>query len=250
VAPEDPGAGGEPGATAIARHPHLTAPRPQGTLRIDCHVHTMWSGDSTTTPQELAAAVSAAGIDVVCITDHGTIAGARRIMQSGDFPCRVVVGQEQRTPEGEVIGLFLGERIPAGLRSALDAARSIRDQGGLVYLPHPFDPMRHRLSDEALAQLAEAGLVDVVEVLNAKTSLRQAGVKAESYAADNGIAAGAGSDCHVPEAMGAAYVEAPSFAADDPTGFLTALAAGHIVGHRSDPPRPWRSRIVPSSLER
>jgi predicted metal-dependent phosphoesterase TrpH len=250
VAPEHPGVGADASSAALARHPHLAAPRPQGTVRIDCHVHTMWSGDSTTTPHELAAAVSAAGMDVVCITDHGTIAGAQRIVESGDFPCRVVVGQEQRTPEGEVIGLFLSERIPAGMLSALDAARSIREQGGLVYLPHPLDPMRHRLSDDALAQLAEKGLVDVVEVLNAKTSLRQAGLAAESFAADNRIAAGAGSDCHVPEAMGAAYVEAPSFPAGDPTGFLTALAVGRIIGHRSDPPRAWRSRIVPSSLER
>jgi predicted metal-dependent phosphoesterase TrpH len=250
VAPERPGEAADSRAAALARHPHLAAPRPQGTLRLDCHVHTMWSGDSTTTPQELAASVAAAGVDVVCITDHGTIAGARRIAESGDFPCRVVVGQEQRTPEGEVIGLFLNERIPFGMRSAIEAARSIRDQGGLVYLPHPFDPMRHRLSDAALSQLAEEGLVDVVEVLNAKTSLRQAGLKAESYAAGNRIAAGAGSDCHVPEAMGAAYVEAPSFPAGDPAAFLTALAAGRIVGHRSDPPRAWRSRIVPSRLER
>lgn len=231
-----------PSASAVTRHPHLGTPRPPGTVRVDCHSHTMWSGDSTTTPDELAAAVEESGIDVLCITDHSTIAGALRL--GAELPCRVVIGQEQRTPEGELIGLFLAERIPPGQRSVEDVAHAIRAQGGLVYVPHPFDPMRHRLAEAALERLCEEGLVDVIEARNAKTSLESLNAEAAAACARFGVAAGAGSDAHVPEALGAAYVEMPDF--DGPTEFLELLGSASVVGHHFDSARPWRSRIVPS----
>ena len=232
---------------AAERHPHLAEPRSPGMLRVDCHLHSMWSGDSTTTPEELAAAVRDAGVDVLCITDHGTVAGAERLASSGELGCRVVVGQEQRTPDGELIGLFLSERLPAGLPSAVALAGVIRQQGGLVYVPHPFDPMRHRLRERALVELAAAGLVDVVEAFNAKTSLPHLNERAAAFAESEDVAAGAGSDAHVPEALGAAYVEMPDFADGDAQAFLAGLRAGRIVGHHSDPARAWRPRVVPST---
>ena len=158
-----------PSADALARHPHLAAPLPDGWVRVDLHSHTMWSGDSTTTPDELHGAIVASGIDVLCITDHNAIRGAVELADS--LPCRVVVGEELRTHAGEIIGLFLTERIPMGIPPA-EAARAIRDQGGVVYVPHPFDPMRRNMTEPALYELAQQGLVDAVEVLNAKTSLR------------------------------------------------------------------------------
>ncbi len=203
----------------------------------------MWSGDSTTTPAELAEALAATGIDVLCITDHGTIRGAERLV--GELDCHVVVGQEQRTPEGEVIGLFLTERIPAGLRSAAEAAAFVRAQGGLVYVPHAFDPMRHRLSGVALEQLAAEGLVDVIEVHNAKTALAQLNAEAAAAASRLGLARGAGSDAHVPEALGAAYVEM-EWDGVGAESFLSGLRSGSVVGHHFDAARLWRPRIVPS----
>ena len=131
-----------PTADALGRHPHLAAPRPPGWVRVDMHSHTMWSGDSTTTPDELAGAVAAAGLDVLCITDHQTVAGARRL--AGELACRVIIGEELRTHAGEIIGLFLTERVPAGT-APRQAAEAIRGQGGIVYVPHPFDPMRRNL---------------------------------------------------------------------------------------------------------
>jgi predicted metal-dependent phosphoesterase TrpH len=205
----------------------------------------MWSGDSTTTPDELAAAVNESALDVVCITDHGTISGALRL--SAELDCLVVVGQEQRTPEGEIIGLFLSERIPAGCRSALEAARHVRQQGGVVYIPHPHDPMRHRISPDALERLAGEGLVDVIEVRNAKTSLEHPNEEAAATASRLGLLAGAGSDAHVPEALGAAYVEVAEF--EGVEGFLAAMRQGRVVGHHFDLARPWRRRIVPSTRQ-
>jgi predicted metal-dependent phosphoesterase TrpH len=230
-----------PSPDAVQRHPHLAAPQPDGRVRVDLHTHTMWSGDSTTTPEEFAAAVAASGLDVVCITDHNSIAGAVELQDRVD--ARVIVGEELRTAAGEIIGLFLTDRIPMGV-GPLDAARAIRDQGGVVYVPHPFDPMRRNLSEAALYELAEHDLIDAIEVLNAKTSLASLNRRAAAFAAEFGIVGGAGSDGHVPDALGAAYVEIDRF--DTPLEFLAALATGDVVGHHWDEPRPWSPRIVPS----
>ena len=226
---------------AIERHPHLKVPQPHGRVRVDLHTHTMWSGDSTTTPDEFADAVVASGLDVVCITDHNTIDGALELRDR--LACRVVVGEELRTAAGEIIGLFLTERVPMG-GSHVDAAKAIRDQGGVVYIPHPFDPMRRNLSEPALYELAEADLIDTVEVLNAKTSLTSLNGRAAEFAAAFGIVGGAGSDGHVPDALGAAFVEMDDFAT--PMEFLASLAGADVIGHHWDEPRPWTPRIVPS----
>ncbi|MEZ5215961.1 MAG: PHP domain-containing protein [Ilumatobacteraceae bacterium] len=234
-----------PRSEAIARHPHLADPCPPGWVRVDLHSHTMWSGDSTTTPDELERSIAESGLDVLCITDHQAIAGAAQLTDRlADLGCRVVVGEELRTHAGEIIGLFLTERIPAGTPPR-HAAEMIRDQGGVVYVPHPFDPMRRNLAEPALDELVEAGLVDALEVLNAKTSLRSLNERAAAYAREHELLAGAGSDAHVPDALGAAYVQMPDF--DGPQDFLVALASAQVVGHHWDLPRPWSPRIVPST---
>lgn len=202
----------------------------------------MWSGDSTTTPDEIAATVTEAGIDVLCITDHNAIKGALELVDR--LPCRVIVGEELRTHAGEIIGLFLGERIPIGTTPA-EAARAIRSQGGIVYIPHPYDPMRRNITEPALDALIADGLVDAIEVINAKTSLRSLNDRAAATAAQHGLASGAGSDAHVPDAIGAAYVEMPDF--DGPLDFLAKLRLGRVVGHHWDEARPWSSRILPGT---
>jgi predicted metal-dependent phosphoesterase TrpH len=233
---------GRPHAAAIERHPHLAAPRRPGHVRVDLHSHTMWSGDSTTTPEEIEDAVIASALDVLCITDHNSLKGAQELAER--LPCRVVIGEELRTHAGEIIGLFLTEHVPFGV-SPREAAERIRAQGGLVYVPHPFDPMRRNLSEAALVDLVDAGLVDAIEVFNAKTSLQHLNDRAGAFAAERGLAAGAGSDAHVPDALGAAYVEMPDFT--DAASFLAALEGAAVIGHHFDAARPWRARIVPST---
>ena len=231
-----------PTAAAIERHPHLAEPLRDGWVRVDLHSHTMWSGDSTTTPDELLDAVVACGIDVLCITDHNAIRGALEV--AANLPCRVIVGEELKTHAGEIIGLFLNERVPIGVQPR-EAARLIRDQGGLVYIPHPFDPMRRNLEESAMRDLANDGLIDAIEVLNAKTSLKSLNAKAAAFAEEFDLAGGAGSDAHVPLALGAAYVEMPDF--DGPTDFLAKLRVARVVGHHWDQHRPWSPRVVPST---
>lgn len=234
----------QPQPAAIACHPHLAQPLPAGWVRVDLHSHTMWSGDSTTTPEEIEESVAEAGLDVLCITDHHAIRGARELApRLAELGCRVIVGEEMRTHHGEIIGLFLSERIPHGEHSVA-AAQAIRAQGGLVYVPHPFDPTKRNLAEPALVGLVEAGLVDAIEVLNAKTSLTSLNQRAADFAAANDLAAGAGSDGHVPHALGAAYVEMPDF--EGPAEFLQSLRVGRVVGHHWDEHRPWRPRILPS----
>lgn len=231
-----------PPPAAAARHPHLADARPSGWVRVDLHMHTMWSGDATTTPDELREAVAASGIDVLCITDHGTINGAVELATA--LGCRVVVGEEVRTGAGEIIGLFLKERLPFGMKAA-EAVAAIRSQGGVVYVPHPFDPVRHCLTEGALEALASEGALDAIEVFNAKVSLQHLNRRAADFAMHHGLAGGAGSDAHEPSAIGAAYVEMPDF--DGPASFLRSLREGRVVGHHYDAPRAWRARVVPST---
>jgi predicted metal-dependent phosphoesterase TrpH len=202
----------------------------------------MWSGDSTTTPDEVEEAVTASGLDVLCITDHNSLKGASELAEQ--LPCRVIIGEELRTHAGEIIGLFLTEHVPFGI-SPREAAERIRDQGGLVYVPHPFDPMRRNMAEPALIDLVDAGLVDAIEVFNAKTSLAHLNDRAAAFAAERGLPGGAGSDAHVPDALGSAYAEMPDFT--DAASFLASLQSAHVVGHHFDAARPWRPRIVPST---
>jgi predicted metal-dependent phosphoesterase TrpH len=105
--------------------------------------------------------------------------------------------------------------------------------------------MRRNLSEPVLDALIDAGMVDALEVINAKTSLRSLNERAASTAATHRLAAGAGSDAHVPDAIGAAYVEMPDF--DGPKDFLDKLRLGQPFGHHWDEPRPWSARVLPGS---
>jgi predicted metal-dependent phosphoesterase TrpH len=165
---------------AIERHPHLAQPCPDGWVRVDMHSHTMFSGDSTTTLDEIVESVVEAGIDILCVTDHNAIEGAVRLQKALDGVCRVIVGEEVRTHTGEIIGLFMTQKVSYGA-SAADTASQIRDQGGIVYIPHPFDPMRRNLTEESLIQITELGLVDAIEGHNAKTSLQSLNKRAVAF---------------------------------------------------------------------
>jgi predicted metal-dependent phosphoesterase TrpH len=203
-------------------------------VRVDCHLHLVHSGDASTTIDELAERVEAERLDVVCVTDHHTIEGALEALQR-DVGARVIVGEEMRTPVGDLIGLFLKERVPYVL-PVREAATRIRGQGGLVYAPHPCDRLRAGLGDDALADLAQAGLLDIVEVFNAKVRHAEDNDHAAEVARRLGLVGGAGSDAHDPEGLGAAYLEMPDF--DGPADFLAKLPEARVTGiYRDHAPR-------------
>jgi predicted metal-dependent phosphoesterase TrpH len=209
---------------------------PPGWVRVDCHLHTAASGDAVTTIDELAERVGRLGLDVVCVTDHNVISAALAAAER-DIGARVVIGEEIRTPDGDVIGLFLAERIPYVLPLA-QVVSLIRGQGGLVYLPHPFDPGRSSLG-EAAVSLCEAGGADIIEAFNAKIEDQARNDRAAQLADRYGLPAGAGSDAHDPDGIGAAYLEMPDF--DGPRSFLAALREAVITGEY----RPHAIRYAP-----
>jgi hypothetical protein len=157
---------------------------PAGLVRLDCHLHTVASGDAVLTIEQLADRTRHAGVDVVCVTDHNVISAAADASEAaarGNLDVRIIVGEEIRTPDGDVIGLFLTERIPYVLPLAEVVAR-IRGQGGLVYVPHPFDPVRSSVGQD-LPLLCAEGDVDIIEVFNAKIDDQALNDKAGAVAA-------------------------------------------------------------------
>lgn len=198
-------------------------------IRVDCHLHTALSGDAVTTIDELAERVERERLDVVFITDHNVTAAAVEAAERG-IGARVIVGEEIRTQDGDVIGLFLTERIPYVLPLG-EAISQIRERGGLVYLPHPFDPGRSTLKPAISERLCAEGIADVIEVFNAKIENQEWNLRAVDLAARYDLPGGAGSDAHDPEGIGAAYLEMPDF--DGPKDFLAALRDATVVGeHR------------------
>lgn len=195
-------------------------------IRVDCHLHTALSGDAVTTIDELAERVEQERLDVVFITDHNVTAAAFTAAERG-IGARVIVGEEIRTTKGDVIGLFLTERIPYVLPLA-EAIGLIRTQGGLVYLPHPFDPGRSTLDPAISGQLCADGSVDVVETFNAKIENQEQNRLAADLAARYDLPGGAGSDAHDPEGVGAACLEMPDF--DGPADFLASLRQATVIG--------------------
>jgi predicted metal-dependent phosphoesterase TrpH len=219
------------------------ASRP-GWVRADCHLHTIASGDAWTTLDQLAERVVEVGLDVVFITDHNVTSAAVTAMERG-IGARVIVGEEVRTPSGDIIGLFLTERIPYVLPLAEVTGR-IRAQGGLVYAPHPFDPERAGIRPQVLESLVEAQMLDIVEVFNAKLANYAYNLAAVEFAEHFDLPPGVGSDAHDPHGVGAAYIEVPDF--DGPTEMLAALRRGRVVGeYRPHAPRyPTRQSVAPA----
>jgi predicted metal-dependent phosphoesterase TrpH len=170
-------------------------------------------------------------IDCLAITDHNTIHGAFEMKEIAPPWLNIIVGEEVKTTEGEIIGFFLREEIPPRM-SPRETVAAIKEQGGLVSIPHPFDRVRpSRLDAESL--LAVVSDVDIIEVWNSRTSFQVDNVKAEEFARRFNKLQGAGSDAHVEYELGKAYVEMPRFATKEE--FLLSLAQGHVVGRRSNP---------------
>lgn len=214
-------------------------------MRIDLHTHTHRSGDSTTTFEDYADAFLRSGLAYVAVTDHLTIDGALEMQALlGDA---VIIGQEMRVAEGELIGLFITKRIPPGL-TAEKAAGMIRAQQGLVYVPHPGDALRVSVSLDCLRELCSRDLVDVIEVANSKVAPDGSIPGAREIATAHGIAAGAGSDAHVESAIGSTYIVAPDLRVDGPDALIRALNSGEVRSTHADPPRRWRPRIVPPTV--
>ena len=198
-------------------------------LKADFHIHTEYSMDSNTPLEKVISRCLETGINCIAIADHGTVEGALKMQSIAPF--RVIVAEEILTSLGDIIGMFLKETIPSGLSGEQVISR-IRAQGGLVYIPHPFDTLfRHALGGNMLEALAEQ--IDIIEVFNARSAFPSYSAKARAFAQKYGIPGSAGSDAHTPGEIGNAYVEMPEFNGKD--DFLNALARGKVFGHMASP---------------
>lgn len=199
--------------------------------RMDLHIHTRASYDCLSPVEDVLRVARERGLDRIAITDHNEIDGALAAWDRD--PGRVIVAEEVRTAEGfDVIGLFLKEKIPARTPAA-DVARAIREQGGVVYIPHPFASGKGGGGDGGAFLESLLPWIDVVEVLNARLHRPDLNRRAERWAAVHGRPAGAGSDAHTLAEIGRATVQVRPF--DGRDDFLDALAAGRVRGASSGP---------------
>ena len=198
-------------------------------MKADLHIHTKYSLDCNTSLEQIISRCEEIGINCIAIADHGTVEGALKIQDIAPFP--VIVAEEILTHHGEIMGMFLKEGISSGL-SAEETISSIRAQGGLVCIPHPFSVFRaSALDTNMLEEMIEQ--IDIIEVFNARSLLHRSSAKAQIFAQKYGIPGSAGSDAHTPCEIGNGYVEMPEFNGRD--DFLDALAEGKVFGHRTNP---------------
>jgi glycosyltransferase involved in cell wall biosynthesis len=218
------------GQLAARRHDDRARPEVRARLRgrelidVDLHMHTDHSHDCATPVDALLAAARERGLGAIAVTDHNEIAGALEARARAEG-VKVIVGEEVKTADqGEVIGLFIEEKIPRGM-SLAETIAEIKGQGGLVYVPHPFDRMHSVPDYEHLLSVVDE--VDAIEVYNPRVAVGRFNEEAARFAAKYRIPAGAGSDAHVTQGLGSARIRMRDF--DGPEEFLESLRDADIV---------------------
>ena len=205
---------------ALARRP---------VIDVDLHMHTDHSPDCATPVEVLLATARERGLGAIAVTDHNEISGALAAReQAAAAGVKVIVGEEVKSAgQGEVIGLFIEHKIARGMTLA-ETVAEIKRQGGIVYVPHPFDRL-HAVPDyEHLMPIL--GEVDAIEVYNPRVAIDTFNDEAMRFAAKYNIAAGAGSDAHVPQGLGSVRLRMHDF--DGPQEFLQSLRDAEIVTGR------------------
>jgi hypothetical protein len=214
--------------TVAARRRAPRAERAAGGTRrtlidVDLHMHTDHSPDCATPVEVLLATAKEQGLGAIAITDHNEISGALEALAKADG-IKVIVAEEIKTAtQGEVIGLFLQERIPRGLGLA-ETVAEIRRQGGLVYVPHPFDRMHVVPGYEHLLAILDE--IDAIEIFNPRVAIGSFNEEAVRFAGKYRLTAGAGSDSHVAAGLGSVRVRMRDF--DGPEEFLESLRDAEI----------------------
>jgi predicted metal-dependent phosphoesterase TrpH len=200
-----------------------------GHVRADLHAHTHFSRDGMTSPERFVRSYVERGVTCVAVSDHNNMVGAFEVAKIAPF--RVILSEEIKSSEGEIIGWFLREPIAKGMTPE-ETVRAIRAQGGLVCVPHPFDRLRRSpLKTEALLRILPD--VDAVEAFNARTTLKADHRRSIAFVKEHGKVASAGSDAHWHPEIGKTWVEMPDF--EGPGDFLAALRAGKIHGEVANP---------------
>lgn len=207
-------------------------------MRVDLHCHTEVSHDCRTAIRDIPGWMLRTNTRVIAVTDHDQFRGGPAVQAIVDDlglsdRLSIIPGEEITTSEGEVIGLFLKERIPPKLTPE-QTVREIRAQGGLVLLQHGFDPLkRYRLRPEATMRIADD--IDLVETFNSRLSQHRWNRTADDWARARGLPTCAGSDAHSLRDIGEAWVETPFRTVDSPAALLAALREGTVAGKWTHP---------------
>jgi predicted metal-dependent phosphoesterase TrpH len=191
-------------------------------VRVDLHLHSLYSHDGQSTLQELIQRCAECGLDRIALTDHNTVEGALALAEVA--PDLAIIGEEAKTREGEVIGLFITRRLPPYMR-AEDVMDMIHEMGGLTYVPHPLDRHRSNFTTERMLELADR--IDIVETYNAwcEPAENQAAAR---LAVELGKVAATGSDAHAASELGRSWMEIDAYTT--PQDFLEKLRhARHVV---------------------
>jgi predicted metal-dependent phosphoesterase TrpH/glycosyltransferase involved in cell wall biosynthesis len=197
-------------------------------IHVDLHMHTNHSHDCATSVDRLLETAKERGLGAIAVTDHNEVSGALEARERANG-IKVIVGEEVKTrDQGEVIGLFIEEKIPRGL-TLEETIEAIRAQNGLVYVPHPFDRMHSVPDYEHLLNVVED--IDAIEVFNPRVAFSAFNEEAERFAAKYRIVAGAGSDSHVPQGLGSVKIAMRDF--DGPDEFLESLRDADIIRKRT-----------------
>src|SRR5690348_8532847 len=191
-------------------------------LRVDLHLHSHFSHDGKSSLQQLIERARQCGLDRIALTDHNTVEGALSLTRIA--PELAIAGEEAKTLEGEVIGLFITGRVPPYLASE-EAMDRIHGMGGLVYVPHPLDRHRSHFSEHRLVELAPR--IDIIETYNPWCDA-DANQAAARLAKELDKVAATGSDAHSADELGRSWMEMDEYR--DPAGFLQSLrSARHVV---------------------
>jgi predicted metal-dependent phosphoesterase TrpH/glycosyltransferase involved in cell wall biosynthesis len=193
-------------------------------IDVDLHMHTDHSYDCATPVEVLLAEARAKGLGAIAVTEHNEISGALEAAEKAKG-IKVIVGEEVKTAsQGEVIGLFIKEKIPRGL-TLQETIAEIKGQGGLVYVPHPFDRMHSVPDYKHLLDVLDD--IDLIEVFNPRVAISEFNEEAVRFAAKYRMIAGAGSDAHVPQGLGSVRIRMHDF--DGPEQFLESLRTADII---------------------
>jgi len=191
-------------------------------MRVDLHLHSRYSHDSSTSLEALIARCRECLLERIALTDHNTAEGALELARVA--PDLAIVGEEVKTREGELIGLFITSTIPPWLRPE-EAMDLVHEMGGLTYLPHPLDRNRSHYRPERIVELAPR--IDIIESYNPWCDAGANRAAAE-LAADLGKVTATGSDSHGIQELGRSWMEMEEF--DGPADFLQKVAkARHVV---------------------
>lgn len=204
-------------------------------LSCDLHVHTSFSRDGESTPEEMIRRAEATGLDAIAITDHDTVEGAIAAL---GIPASIVIipGIEISTRQGHLIALGVTEKIPSGL-DVLETIALARGMGAVLILPHPYHIWRHGVGRKLRSALYS---VDAIEVFNSRYIVGSANLKAARIARRIGKPCVGGSDAHHSRYVGFGRTNVD--AERDCQSILAAIRAGRTSAAGKMTPLPSYTR--------